>query len=69
MHKYERTFFWSKGERKLCFGLEKLMFVIFDFETKSKDQGKEGVGVLYFNPRNQVEIVVVIHELVRGGEI
>jgi hypothetical protein len=52
MHKYERTFFWSKGERKLCFGLEKLMFVIFDFETKSKDQGKEGVGVLYFNPRN-----------------
>lgn len=37
MHKYETILFWSKGERKLCLGLEKLMFVNFDFETESKD--------------------------------
>jgi len=37
MHKYEKKKFGSKRERKLCLRLEKLMFVILDFEIESKD--------------------------------
>jgi hypothetical protein len=32
-----KQFFWRKGKRNFCLGLEKLMFVIFYFETESKD--------------------------------
>jgi hypothetical protein len=40
----KQIFFRVKGERKLCLGLEKLMFVIFDFEIESKRLREGGCG-------------------------